>query len=122
MSTDNERRSQEIADTTRRFLTGLNTGGAVLTVFLATALIDQGIRPSWIVGPLLAFTLSITFVGVSLFLAKYRSIKRSLSDPDDKTMQKFKRWYMRSFTWDIASGIFFLLGVWCALAKISQFS
>jgi len=120
VSMDHQRRSQETADATRRFLIGANAGGALLAAWLAVALIDQGIPPRWITGPLLAFTLGVTFAGISLFLAKYRAIQRSLAGPEDATSQKFKRWYMRSFTWDIASGIFFLMGAGCALAKICR--
>jgi len=113
-----ELRSQKVADSTRRYLIGVHTGGISLTILLASKLIEHGIGPRWIVGPVSAFTLGLVLVGISLFLAKHRSVKRSIAEEKGQDLPMFKSWYWRSFTWDIISGITFVAAVWCGLAKI----
>ncbi|MFQ5660409.1 MAG: hypothetical protein ACE5GZ_08270 [Gammaproteobacteria bacterium] len=119
---DHEKRSQQVADSTRRYLIGVNTGGIGVTVLLAANLVESGTGPQWIVGPVSAFTLGLVFVGVSLFLAKHRSVKRSTAKEGEYDFSKYKKWYWRSFTWDIASGITFILAVWCGLMNVAGMS
>jgi hypothetical protein len=111
---DHEKRSQQVADSTRRFLIGIKT-----TLF-AGYMVDNGIDPGWIVGPILTFTLGLVFVGVSLFLSKHRAIKRSIAKENDQQKPDYKKWFLRSMTWDIFSAVFFLFAVLCCLAQISN--
>ena len=117
---DHEKRSRQVADSTRRFLIGINAGGIALTTLFAGHMVEKGINPGWIVGPILTFTLGLVFVGVSLFLSKHRAIKRSIAKENDQQKPDYKKWFWRSMTWDIFSAVFFLFAVLCCLAQISK--
>ena len=119
-ATNHEQRSRQVADSTRRFLIGVNTGGIGLVTLLAGKLVDNAVAPGWMVGPIFTFTLGLVFVGVSLFLAKHRAIKRSIAAEKDQQQPDYKRWYWRSMTWDILSALFFVMAVLCTLAQISR--
>ena len=62
-SIDQEKRSQEIADKIRTYLTALNTGGIAITFGVAGSLASQKVNPSWAVWPVSVFAVGLTIVG-----------------------------------------------------------
>lgn len=73
---EHEQRSRDLADATRRYLVGLNTGGAAATLGLAGTLASAGVQPSWAVVPIAVFAAGVLVTGVSLLLAKHKALKR----------------------------------------------
>lgn len=56
---DQEERSREIADATRRYLTALNTGRVAVTFGVATRMTERGIQPPWASWPLVLFVVGL---------------------------------------------------------------
>ncbi|AZC72373.1 hypothetical protein [Pseudomonas chlororaphis] len=108
---DQEKRSREVADKIRVYLTALNTGGIAITFGVAGSLVSQKVSPTWAVCPVLGFVVGLVILGVSLFLAKHKAQKRR-DDPN----RDFTKWYWRNFTYDLLSlGAFIAavgLGLW----------
>ena len=77
---DQEKRSREIADKIRAYLTALNTGGIAITFGVAGSLASQKVRPAWTVWPVVGFVVGLILLGASLFLAKHKALKRR-ADP-----------------------------------------
>src|ERR1035437_2134703 len=113
-SIDQEKRSQEIADKIRTYLTALNTGGIAITFGVAGSLASQKVNPSWAVWPVSVFAVGLTIVGGSLFLAKHKALKRR-----DNSGIDFKKWYWRNFTYDLLSLHAFVVGVGAGLWQLS---
>lgn len=112
---DHEKRARELADATRRFLVGLNTGGVGATLALGGSLAGRvGLR--WAVLPIGFFTAGLAVTLLSLMLAKHRELKRRDAAAENRDPPTFKAWYWRSFTYEAISTILFALGVLTALA------
>ncbi|MFH0340934.1 MAG: hypothetical protein ACHBNF_02155 [Chromatiales bacterium] len=107
---DHERRSREVADTTRRFLVGVNTGGIAVTFAVATALIREGIRPKWAIFPVSFFLASLVLIGISLLLAKHRELERRDAAQGGKESPNVTMFLWRSFFWDSFALTLFVLG------------
>jgi hypothetical protein len=75
-SPDQEKRSREIADRIRTYLTALNTGGIAITFGVAGFLASQKVSPAWAVWPVVGFVVGLVILGASLFLAKHKALKR----------------------------------------------
>jgi hypothetical protein len=65
---DQEFRSRELADSIRKYLIGVNTGGVAVVTALSKSL-------SW-APTIMFFIIGIVFCGISLFFAQYRALKR----------------------------------------------
>ena len=115
---DHERRSREVADTTRRFLVGVNTGGIAITFAVAGDLIKKGVEPDWTILPVAVFVISLVLIGISLLLAKHREIERRDAAKEGNELPDFSMVLWRSFLWDSLSLIGFVIGVIIALAKM----
>lgn len=119
---DHENRSRAIADSLRRFLVGLHTGGIGLVALFAAEVItgaqnDQMIDAALdsFVGPILVFTLGLLATGYSMQLAKHRETQRrdaALAGKSDPTFPLRQQ----SMTWEYVSLALFAAGVLCALA------
>ena len=77
---DQEFRSRELADSLRKYLIGINTGGIAVVTALSKSL-------SW-APTIMCFILGIVFCGVSLFFAQYRALKRRDSAKNKLLSQK----------------------------------
>ena len=75
---EHEKRSRDIADSTRRLLVGMNTAGVAALLAIAGKLMDAtpSISPRWALWPLVYFILSFGMIYLSLVLAKEREIDR----------------------------------------------
>lgn len=116
--TDQEQRSREIADTTRRYLVALNTGGVGTTLAVASTLAGKGIEPGWAVWPTAVFVMGLTMTGVSLFLAKHKALKRR--DAADKNIYApdFRHWWWANFTYDVIALVLFVSGAVAGLCAV----
>ena len=116
---ENEKRSREIADTIRRYLVAINTGGIGVTFAVAGALASQKVNPGWVAWPIVFFSTGLVIVGVSLFLAKHKALKRRDAKIDNKQEPDFTSLLWRNFTWDCIALIIFLLGVLIGICKLN---
>ena len=110
------RRAEELADTTRRYLIAIHTGGIGVCFAVASSLAVSGIAPSWAWLPVAFFSMGLFTVLISLFLAKGRALARS-KDPNPDTLE-FPP-YRHSQYWDGLSAFLFICG---AAAGINQVS
>ena len=115
---EHEKRSREIADTTRRLLIGINTGGIGASFAMAGSLAAQKVAPGWAAVPASFFVAGLVVSGVSLFLAKYREIKRRDAAAVRQAPPNFKSLYWRSFTWDAIALALFVAGCIAGLWKL----
>jgi hypothetical protein len=111
---DQEKRSREIADKLRAYLTALNTGGIAITFGVAGSLVSQKVRPAWAVWPVGGFVVGLVILGVSLFLAKHKALKRR-----DNSSVDFTKWYWTNFTYDLLSLAAFIVAVAIGLWRLN---
>ena len=116
---DHERRSREIADTTRRLLVAINTGGVGATFAMAGALAGHKVSPGWAAWPAGVFIAGLVVTGVSLFLAKHRELERGKAAKAGEPEPDFTAWYWRSFTWDRIALVLFVAGCVVGLWKLT---
>ena len=118
---EHEKRSQDIADTTRRIAVTLNSGGIGLAFIVAANLIKDDAPASWVLLPVALFLIGIFFIGVSLFLAKHRELKRrDAAKENSEESENYDKWYWRSFTYDIAAFFFFGAGALVGLLSLAS--
>ena len=111
------RRSEELADSTRRYLIAVHTGGIGVSFAVASAFADNGIAPAWAWWPVSFFSVGMGLVFLSLFLAKDRELARYKAGGRNNITFP---WYRGSWPWDAASAIAFVVGAIAGLIKISQ--
>jgi len=116
---DHEKRSREIADTTRRLLVAVNTGGIGASFAMAGSLAGHKINPGWAALPASFFMAGLVVTGVSLFLAKHRELKRGEAAKAGNPEPDFTAWYWRSFTWDAIALTLFVVGCIAGLWKLT---
>lgn len=116
---EHEARSREVADTLRRFLVAVHTGGIGALLAVATSLTEQNIHPKWAFWPVLLFVGGLVVVGLSLLLAKHREIKRRNAVKEGKGEPNFSGLLWRSQTWDIVSLVLFVSGALAGLLALS---
>ena len=117
---EHEKRSQELADTTRRIVVTLNGGGIGVVFSVAGTLAGKGVYANWAIWPVAFFVLGLLFTGISLFLAKHRELKRrDAASENQDAPEKFKKWYWRSFTWDLVAFALFGVGAIAGLVALS---
>ena len=116
---EQEQRSRDIADTTRRYLTALNTGGVGVTFGVAGALAARGVEPRWAVWPVAIFVLGLAITGGSLLLAKHKALKRRDAAAEEAPAPGFKKWYWANFTYEILALLAFLFAVGMGLWKLN---
>jgi len=116
---DQEKRSREIADTIRRYLVAIHTGGIGITFGVVGALASNKINPGWAAWPIAIFSMGLVVVGGSLSLAKYKAIQRRDALRQNKEAPNFTACLWRNDTWDRVSLIIFLLGVLVGICKLN---
>jgi len=116
---EHEARSREVADTLRRFLVAVHTGGIGALLAVASSLTEQNIHPRWAFWPVLVFVGGLVVVGANLLLAKHREIKRRDAAKEGKTEPDFSMLLWRSQTWDTVSLVLFVAGALAGLFALS---
>ncbi len=119
---DQEKRSREIADTVRRYLVAIHTGGIGITFGVVGALASNKVNPGWAAWPVAIFSMGLVVVGGSLFLAKHKAIKRRDAIGQNTAAPDFTACFWRNDTWDRVSLIIFLLGVLVGIWKLNGIS
>ncbi len=71
-----ERRSVEVADTARRFLAAVHTGGIAVAFGLVGALVPHGVPPRWATWPVALFVAGLVVLLFSWLLAKHKALRR----------------------------------------------
>jgi hypothetical protein len=116
---EQQQRSRDIADETRRYLTGLNTGGIAVIFAVAGALASNGVEPRWAVAPVVVFVLGLTITGGSLLFAKHKAEKRKKADQNKAPEPDYDQWYRRNFTYECLALATFLFAVGFGLWELS---
>ncbi len=117
---EHEKRSQDLADTTRRIVVTLNGGGVGVVFSVAGTLAARGVPANWAIWPVALFVSGLLFTGVSLFLAKHRELnRRDAAKAKEDEPEKFHRWYWRSFTWDLVAFALSGIGAVAGLVALS---
>jgi hypothetical protein len=112
-------RAQNVADSTRRHVIALNTGGIGLVFSVAGWLAAKGAAPSWAFCPVVFFVMGLLFVGISMLLAKNRELKRFNEAREGRDPHAlYFSFYKRSFVWDAAAFLVFACGTLAALISI----
>ena len=119
---EHEKRSQEIADTTRRVLVTLNGGGIAVVFTIAGTLAKDDVNASWAIKPVAFFVAGLLITVISLLLAKHRELKRRDAAAEGKDdPEKFKKkLYWKSFTWDFMTLSLFGIGAIVGLLALSS--
>ena len=118
-ATEHEERSRNVADTLRRFLIAIHTGGIGALLAVAGSLAGQHVHPRWAFVPVLIFVGGLVVVGSSLLLAKYREIKRRDAAKKDEPEPDFTGLLWRSQIWDTFSLSLFVVGAVAGLVALS---
>ena len=105
-----EERAQTNADSLRRLLIIINTGGIVIIFLIAGRLLEHNVNPTWALCSVTIFTSGLVLTAISLILAKIREIKRGNAIREGKDPTKFNV-MMTSLTWDILSLVLFVSAV-----------
>ena len=113
-----ERRSQELADSVRRYLVAAHTGGIATTFALAGSLATSHIHPRWAFTPVAIFAFGLILAGVSMLLAQHREIKRRDAMKNNEPKPKFGfLWW--SWSWNWASLVTFAIAIVTGLCCLS---
>lgn len=118
-SEENENRALDIADTTRRYLIALNTGGVAVTFAVASSLAAEDVNPGWAIWPVAIFVFGLTISAVSLFLAKNKALRRRDTASENNPMPDYAKWYLANFSYEILTLAVFLIGVSMGLWQLS---
>lgn len=116
---EHEARSREVADTLRRFLVAVHTGGIGALLAMVSSLTEKNIHPKWAFWPILVFVAGLVVVGASLLLAKHREIKRQDAVKEGKPEPDLSGLLWRSQTWDTISLVLFVVGALVGLFGLS---
>lgn len=116
---DHENRAREIADTTRRYLIALNTGGVAMLFAVASSLAAEDVNPGWATWPAGIFILGLTISAASLFLAKHKALKRRDAAAKNGTLPDYSAWYWANFSYEILALVFFLVAAIVGLLALN---
>jgi hypothetical protein len=119
-ASEHESRSRELADTSRRYLVALNTGGVAISFGVAGSLAGRGVSPGWVVCPVVIFVVGLAVSAASLFLAKHKALKRLDAEDKQNVPPDYQKWYWANFTYEILTLVIFLFGVMVGLWELSN--
>lgn len=117
---EHEKRSQEIADSLRKFLIAIHTGGIGAMLAISGSLASQHVHPRWAFWPVLIFVIGLVIIGVSMLLAKLREIRRRDAVKKGEPEPDFTGLFWRSQTWDTISLMLFVLAAVVGLLSLSN--
>ena len=119
-SEEYENRALAVADTTRRYLIALNTGGVAVTFAVAGSLAAEGVNPSWAIWPVAIFVFGLVISAISLFLVKNKALKRRDAALENLPMPDYAKWYLANFSYEILTLAVFLTGVSMGLWQLGD--
>ena len=116
-----ETRSQELADSVRRYLVAAHTGGIATTFALAGSLATSHIHPRWAFLPVAVFAAGLVLAGISMLLAQHREIKRRDAAKANEPDPEFGLlWW--SWVWNWISLATFVIAIVAGLCCLSATS
>jgi hypothetical protein len=116
------KRADELADATRRFLIGMNTGGVAVTLAFAGSLVEKDVAPGWVVIPVSLFVLGLVVSAFSLQYAKHKALKRRNAVRYRKPVPKFDAFLQRNATYEAITFVVFLLASAAAVYQVHGIS
>ena len=116
------KRADELADATRRFLIGMNTGGVAVTLAFAGSLAEKDVAPGWVVIPVSLFVLGLAVSAFSLQYAKHKALKRRNAVRYRKPVPKFDAFFQRNATYEAITFVVFLLASASAVYQVHGIS
>lgn len=116
---EHEKRSQEVADSLRKFLVAIHTGGIGAMLAVASSLAGQRVHPRWAFWPVLIFIAGLVVIGVSMLLAKHRELTRRDAAKCGEEELNFTGLPWRSQTWDAISLFLFVVASVVGLVALS---
>jgi len=109
-----EARSQELADSVRRYLVAAHTGGIATTFAFAGSLVANHVHPRWAITPVALFAVGLVLAGISMLLAQHREMKRrDAAKANDADPTFGLLWW--SWTWNWASLAIFVAAIMTGL-------
>ena len=106
---DYGKRADDLADSMRRYLIGINTGGIAIALTFASSMAEKGIYPAWVMWPVALFVLGLGVSGGSLLYAKHKALKRKKANEENKEIPKYDAWFQRNFTYELITLLVFLV-------------
>jgi uncharacterized membrane protein len=113
-------RSNELADTTRRLLVAIHTGGIAISFGVAGSLLDKGINPEWVYYPVILFSLGLIVVVFSLIAAKHKALARKRAHEQKKPIPLFDKWWQTNFVFELVTLLIFVVAVFSGLGKLKD--
>jgi len=105
----------------RRYLVAINTGGIAVIFAVAGKLAEFKIQVHWATLPILIFVGGLTTTGISLLLAKHKSIKRHEAEVEGVDPPSYgRRFWMWNFVYEIVALVIFVIGVVVALNSLQH--
>jgi len=117
---DYGKRADDMADTMRRYLIGINTGGVAIALTFAASAMEKGVHPAWVIWPVLLFVIGLGVSGGSLLLGKHKALKRKQAAEIGEPIPKYKAWYQRNFTYELFTLTFFFCAVGIGLHQLQR--
>ena len=101
-------RADEMGDSMRRYLVGVNSGG----IGILAVLVGKGDSLKLqLIAPLLCFSIGLIFTGVSVTLQKHKALRRKEAAAKNKEEPNFDVAQWRNETYDLISFAFFGAGI-----------
>lgn len=116
-----ETRSQELADSVRRYLVAAHTGGIATTFAFAGSLVTNHVHPRWAFAPVAVFTSGLLLAGISMLLAQHREMRRRDAAKANEPDPAFGRFWW-SWIWNWASLATFVIAIVTGLCSLSAIS
>jgi hypothetical protein len=108
-------RSNELADSLRRHLALIQTGGITALLATAASFAERGVNPRWSVVPMSIFIVGIVCVAIGYFMAQHRALVRAAKVPKEVSFP----WYQWGTSWNWAALLAFISGAVAALWQLS---
>ena len=115
-----EDRANHIADTSRRFLVAIHSGGIAITFATVGALSGKVKGVDWAMWPTGSFSIGLAIVGLSLYIAKGKSLNRKNAAATGTEPEDFDTFFLRNETYDAASLIAFVFGVVMGIVQLGS--
>lgn len=114
------KRAADVADSGRRFLAAINTGGIGVAFAVAGSLAGEGVPPLWAVWPVAVFSFGLVLTGWSWQLQKHKTIKRRDAAKSGAGEPDFAALWWRNQTYEALALVAFIAGVLVGLLKLSD--
>lgn len=105
-----QKRADDMADSMRRYLLSVNAGG-IGTLAVLVEKKDCVLSSGRLCVPLISFALGLIILGFSLYLQKWKALKRRDAAKNNSNDTTFTAFYSRNETYDLVAFGCFVFGV-----------